>query len=124
MPATALPAEVPPPALQAFALEWQSYDALDSQKLDLIYNPSATSYYPDFGYYPILGTVESPRQDDLVRRHRIENYHSTPPDHHPMYNQSEYLAQYADWKRGRERAAMRESLPARPKAKPSARGGR
>jgi hypothetical protein len=80
--------------------------------------------YLDYGTYPILGTIEPLQQDDLVRRHRIENYHSTPPDHHPQYNQSEYLARYADWKRGLERAAMRESPPARPKAKSGTRGER
>lgn len=111
-------AEMPPPDLSQYELQWDTHEQMDAQKLDYLSSTVRDTLtnrpfdysdpyagYSDYANFGNGGYRVVP--DDLVQRHRVLDYQPTAPDHYPRYNQTQYNADLAQWRRDQERAAMR-----------------
>jgi hypothetical protein len=115
---------LPPPELNAYALEWESRQDFDARLQGLAQDISRGSQgqwgWGDWGgggWFDFNGWNESGIPANLLMGRLIrQTLHPTPPVALPAYNLPEYRADYAAWRRGLERAALRGARATGPAA--------
>lgn len=111
-------AMAPPPDPNLYSLEWESHEALDSQRLSL----AGEELMADRGVGEGWGGWQIPSDSQFYYFRPFfwrEPAQPTPPDAHATYNITEYNAALGEWRRAQERAARDQAQAGERAAKSS-----